>query len=119
MKTIKTIVDDENYAKLVKMRKDQGLPSISALFMKKTVGLTPALEAEQIVSRALKAAKVRPLNELFILRDLFPRDQWNKFDRSARLQAGRAFYARISAARDGIIPGPKTQANHQQYKRTS
>jgi hypothetical protein len=115
MPTIKTAVTQATYDALVGMRKKEGLPSVSALFLKKTVGLTDEMEADEIVRRALTAAKARKTGESFRLRDLFPNRRWEKFSKGARLRAGRAFHARTATATDGIRIGAKSASNHQLY----
>ena len=115
MPTVKTTIDPVTYRKLVAMRKKEGLPSVSALFLKRSVGLTPEMEADEIVRRALSAAKARTKGSAFRLRDLFLPDQWESFTKGARLRAGRAFNAKIGAATDGIRIGKKSASNHQLY----
>lgn len=115
MPTVRVTVDPAIYKQLVAMRKKEGVPSVSALFLKKTVGLTEEMEAGEIVARALKQAKLREAGDIFRLRDLFPAAQWEDFSKGARLRAGRAFNAKVATARDGIRIGKKTGANHQLY----
>jgi hypothetical protein len=115
MPVIKTAVDKATYDKLVGLRRKEGVPSVSALFLKKTVGLGDEAEAGEIVRRAMAKAKRKPKGETFRLRDLFPAADWDDFSHGARLRAGRAFNAKVAAARDGIRIGGKSASNHQLY----
>ncbi len=115
MPMIKTIVDEGTYKRLVRDRKAAGLPSVSALFLKKCGVLDEETEAAEIVRSALKTAKRKSSGCQFRLRDLFPRERWESFSRGARLRAGRMFNAEMAAAVDGIRIGPKTASNHQTY----
>jgi len=117
MPTIKTTIAKPDYDKLVAMRKREGLPSVSALFLKKTIGLTDDMAASEIVRRALAAAQAKARGTTFRLRDLFPATTWERFPKGARLRAGRAFNARVSTATDGIRIGKKSASNHQMYSR--
>ena len=115
MPVIKTQVDPRTYTKLVAMRKRAGVPSVSALFLKETVGLTDEMEANEIVKQAMSAADRRVTGDTFRLRDLFVDHRWNGFSKGARLRAGRAFFAKVAVARDGIRIGKKSASNHQLY----
>jgi hypothetical protein len=116
MKTIKTVVDDETYAELAKKRRLEGLPSISALLLKKAGALTDADEAREIVTAAFKRANGKRSGYEFRLRDLFPDSEWVKFSKGARLRAGRLFYERVAEATHGIRTLSKTSSNHQRYE---
>jgi hypothetical protein len=116
MKTIKTLIDDDAYAELARKRRAEGLPSVSALFLKKCGVLTDDDEAREIVRTALRKAKAKRSGYEFRLRELFPDSQWEKFGKGARLRAGRLFYARIAEATHGIRTLPKTSSNHQRYQ---
>lgn len=117
MPTVRTTLDAATYKRLVAMRKREGVPSVSALFLKKTVGLSEQMEADEIVRQALNAAKAREKGEQFRLRDLFLEARWERFSKGARLRAGRAFNAKVGMAVDGIRIGKKTASNHQLYVR--
>ena len=95
MPTVKTKLDDESYATLVRERKRLGLPSVSALFLAKFGLLTDEMEASEIVRRAVMLAKKKPRGTEFRLRDLFNQPQWDKFSKGARLRAGKMFFDRI------------------------
>lgn len=115
---IKTLVDEETYARLVKKRRLAGLVSISALFLKQCG--EPALEneADAIVRRAISRASNLNLGEEFTLPKLFRPAEWQKFDKKARLRSGRMFKAKVVAERRGIRPQRLSSANHQVYVRT-
>ncbi|MGO7266108.1 DUF1413 domain-containing protein [Rhizobium johnstonii] len=115
MKTVKTIMDDQTYAYLVKERKKAGVPSVSALFLLKCDVLTDAKEAGEIVRRALRIAKGKPVGYEFRLRDLFTSESWNAFSKGARLRAGKMFHEEIAAAVDGLRVSRKSSSNHQYY----
>lgn len=115
MPVIKTTVDEETYAELVRKRKRAGLPSVSALFLKSSGVLTDQHEANEIVTRALKLAKKQESGFEFRLRDLFDDDQWERFSKGARIRAGRMFYDKISAATHGIRAEGKGWSGHQLY----
>jgi hypothetical protein len=117
MVTIKTQVDDNTYRQLVADRKAAGLPSVSALLLKNSNALDEAGEAREIVRKAkYRAGRLRP-DDKFRLKDLFKPNQWEGFSKGARLRAGRLFYEMVSAAKDGILPGPKSGSGHQTYLR--
>lgn len=116
MKTIKTAVDDTVYAKLARKRRSEGLPSISALFLKECGVLSDRSEAREIVEKALIRARKKPSGYEFRLRDLFPSTQWDRFSKGARLSAGRRFFDRVAEATHGIRTLPKTSSNHQRYR---
>lgn len=115
MPIIKTDVDDETYALLVKMRQKAGLPSVSALFLKQCNVLTDGSEASEIVRRALRTAKGKNKGFEFRLRDLFKTADWERFSKGARLRAGRLFFEEIAAATHGIRAVRKTSSNQQIY----
>ena len=117
MPVVKTLVDDETYASLVRKRKKAGLPSVSALFLKKCDELTDHHAASEIVRRATKLAAKRPAGESFKLQHLFPDGQWERFSKGARLRAGRMFKAEVDAATSGIRSDRKSSSNHQFYVR--
>jgi hypothetical protein len=112
---IKTTVDDDTYASLVRKRKKAGVPSVSALFLKQCGELTETKEASEIVKRALRIAKGKEGGYEFRLRDLFPARQWGKWTKGARLRAGRMFNAEIGTAIHGIRTNHKSASNHQCY----
>jgi Domain of unknown function (DUF1413) len=116
MPIIKTVVDEETYAKLVRLRRSEGLPSVSALFLKKAGVFTEEKEASEIVRAAFAQVNRRSKGYEFRLRDLFPRDRWEAFSKAGRLRAGRIFHAEASTARRGVLIGGKTASNHQLYK---
>jgi hypothetical protein len=115
MPTIRTSVDSDTYAKLVKARKEAGVPSVSAYFLRKCGVLDDSMEAEEIVRRAKARAINKPSQFRFRLRDLFPPNEWESFSKGARLRAGRLFFDEMSAARDGIRPERKSSSGHQFY----
>jgi hypothetical protein len=115
MPTIKTKVDAATYEYLVRQRKAEGLPSVSALFLKKCNALDDRMEASEIVRRAHRRAKRRIGSSPYRLRDLFSPNEWEGFSKGARLRAGRMFYDKISSAVDGIRPAQKSPSNHQFY----
>jgi Domain of unknown function (DUF1413) len=115
MPMIKTTVDDDTYAFLVRKRKQAGVPSVSALFLKRCGVLTDAKEASEIVKRGLRIAKGRESGYEFCLRDLFPPSQWTAWTKGARLRAGRMFHEEVGAAIHGIRTSRKSASNHQYY----
>jgi len=115
MPLIKTRVDSAAYAKLVRERQAEGLPSVSALFLKRSGVLTDEGIASEIVRRAMTKAKAKSSGYEFKLSDLFPVRQWKEFPKGARLRAGRMFHGKVAAARDGIRPTGKSGSNHQLY----
>jgi hypothetical protein len=115
MPLIKTTVDDHTYARLARMRLAEGVPSISALFLRKCGVATDDGIASDIAQDALVRAKKLPNKYTFKLSDLFSDAEWEGFPKGARLRAGRAFFERIAAARDGIRPSHKSSSNHQFY----
>jgi hypothetical protein len=115
MPTVKTIIDDEMYARLVAKRKAANLPSVSALFLEKCGELSDDIEAREIVKIALAAAKKKQKGTRFRLRDLFPKDRWEGFTKGARLRAGRLFHEKVATAMLGIRIDIKSGANHQFY----
>src|SRR3712207_682094 len=102
MKIIKTMVDDDVYAKLASDRRAAGLPSVSALFLKKCGVLSDRDEAREIVKVAFQRTLKKKSGYQFRLRELFPDSQWEKFNKGARLRAGRLFYERVAEATHGI-----------------
>ncbi|SDA25337.1 DUF1413 domain-containing protein [Sphingomonas sp. NFR15] len=117
MKMIKTIVDEQTYASLASKRKAEGLPSISALFLKKCGVLDDEREAGEIKRRALRLALKKPAGVPFRLQELFPPARWDAFSKGARLRAGKMFKAEVDAAVDGIRAIHKSSSNHQYYVR--
>lgn len=118
MPTIKTLVDKETYARLVKKRRTAGLVSISALFLKQCGELPYEVEAYTIVRRALSRANNREIGAEFTLPQLFRPAEWQRFDKTARLRSGRIFKAKVVAEQLGIRPQRLSSANHQVYLRT-
>ena len=118
MPLIKTVVDDDTYESLTRKRKTEGMPSISALFLKRCDELTDEKEAEEIVRQALRQAAKREPEERFKLQDLFPPKRWEAFKKGARLRAGRMFKAEVDAARHGLRAVAKSSSNHQYYVRS-
>jgi hypothetical protein len=114
MPVIKTIIDQRTYDRLVHLRKQEGMPSVSALFLNRCDLLTDAGQASEIVRRAVKLAKAKPRGTEFRLCDLFA-SHWEEFGKGARLRAGKLFYGKIAAAKDGIRPSRKSASNHQMY----
>jgi hypothetical protein len=115
MPVIKTRLDVETYAKLVLQRKAAGLPSVSALFLQKCGVLTDGKQAGEIVRRSLRNAKGKDSGFEFRLRDLFPKKDWERFSKGARLRAGRLFYEQVSTAVHGIRAVRKSPSNQQIY----
>lgn len=115
MPLIKTVIDDATYATLVSLRKREGVPSVSALFLKRCNILTDDKEAGEITKRALKIAKGKDSGFEFRLRDLFPRTQWEKWSKGARLRAGRMFFDDVATAVHGVRALRKSSSNHQYY----
>lgn len=115
MPIIKTMLDDEAYASLARMRKREGVPSISALFLKRCGILTDDKEASEIMRRALRIARGKPSGFEFRLRDLFPTAQWERWSKGARLRAGRMFFEEIATAIHGIRHARKSSSNHHFY----
>jgi hypothetical protein len=115
MPMVKTMLDDEAYASLVIMRKREGVPSVSALFLKRCGMLTDDKQAGEIVKRALKIAKGKQSGFEFRLRDLFPAAQWELWSKGSRLRAGRMFFEEIATAVHGIRQARKSSSNHQYY----
>jgi hypothetical protein len=119
MKTIKTKVNDETYSQLVSKRRSEGLPSVSALFLKMCGVLTDDDEAREIVKKARKKISKKAIGAEFTLRELFGDEQWEGFSKGARLRAGRLFYEYAAEATHGISVLDKTSSNHQRYKKSS
>lgn len=115
MPTIRTSVDDATYKQLVRTRKAEGLPSVSALFLERCGVLDDSLEAAEIVKQAKIAAMKKPDGSTFRLRDLFTRGRWDQFSKGARLRAGRLFSEEMAAALDGIRFAHRSASNHQYY----
>jgi len=115
MPIVKTKLDDAAYKRLVTKRKELGLPSVSALFLKKCGELTEDFEANEIVRRALLIARRKPSGTKFLLRDLFNNEDWNKFSKGSRLRAGKMFFDKVSSAVHGIRAEKKSSGNHQIY----
>jgi hypothetical protein len=115
MPTVKTKLDEASYARLVTLRRREGLPSVSALFLYKCGVLTDQMEAGEIVRRALRMAKQKPSGTRFRLRDLFVTRDWEAFSKGARLRAGKMFYDEIGSAVHGVRAERKSSANHQLY----
>jgi hypothetical protein len=116
MPTIKTRVDDATYATLVAKRRAAGLPSVSALFLRRCGELTDQVEASEIARRALRLAKQKATGTEFRLRDLFPPQQWENFSKGARLRAGKMFFEKVGAAVDGVRAKRRSSTNHQFYE---
>lgn len=115
MPVIKTAIDEDTYEFLMRERKKEGVPSISALFLKRCDVLTDAKEASEIVKRGLRIAKKKESGYEFRLRDLFPPRQWVTWTKGARLRAGRIFHEEVGAAIHGIRAIRKSASNHQYY----
>jgi hypothetical protein len=117
MPTIKINVDQVTYGKLVEKTKQEGLVSVSALFLKSLGMPTDNAESDEIMRRALTRAKAKGSGQTFRVRDLFPAARWKQFSTGARLRAGRLFYAKVAAGGESseIDVGPKTASNHQTY----
>jgi hypothetical protein len=115
MPVVRTVLDDKAYASLVKLRRREGVPSVSALFLKRCGILTDDKEAGEIVRRALKIAKRKGSGFEFRLRDLFPSAQWEQWSKGSRLRAGRMFFEEIATAVHGIRSARKSSSNHQYY----
>jgi Domain of unknown function (DUF1413) len=118
MPTIKTKIDNISYNKLVLMRKKEGLPSVSALFLEKCGVLTEETEAAEIFRRAVNKSNTKPSGAIFKLRDLFGREEWERFSKGARLRAGKRFHSQMSLATGGIRIGGKSSSGHQLYTKT-
>jgi hypothetical protein len=115
MPVIKTMVNEEIYAELVRRRKHLGLPSVSALFLKSCDLLSEDQEATEIVRSAFKNLRKKTSGYEFRLRDLFPSDRWNSFSKGARLRAGRMFQEQVAEATHGVRATHKSASNHQFY----
>ncbi len=115
MAIVKTAMSEEDYAALVKMRVDAGMPSISALFLDRCGLLNGDAEAREIVRQAFARAKKKPSGSEFRLRDLFNGAVWEQFSKGARTRAGKLFHAKVGRAVDGIRVGRKSGAGHQFY----
>ncbi|HEX5753614.1 MAG TPA: DUF1413 domain-containing protein [Archangium sp.] len=117
MKTIKTEVDVETYSELVRMRRSEGLPSVSALFLKMCGVLTDDTEAREIVEKARRKITRLEAGTQFRLRELFGDERWEGFSKGARLRAGRLFHEYAEEASHGILLLGKTSANHRRYEK--
>lgn len=115
MPIVKVSVDQQTYNQLVRLRKKEGLPSVSALFLKKAGVLTEEREASEIVTAAFKTLKRKESGFEFSLRDLFPSSRWRSFSKVGRLRAGKLFNAEVGTLRHGVKVGGKTASNHQLY----
>lgn len=113
MKTIKVSVDDATYQRLVRARREAGLPSTAAYLLQRAEELTEDVEAQEIVTQAIPRAAAQ--TEPFTLKSLFNPTLWGAFSKGARLRAGRMFFTRVSVAQDGIAIGGKTSSGHQLY----
>lgn len=118
MPTVRTTIDEATYRKLVADRKAAGLPSVSALFLSNCGVLDDNMAAYEIVRKAKMRAAKKADNERFRLRDLFQKDEWNKYKKGARLRAGRLFFDEMAAAVDGVRPEKKSSSGHQYYIKT-
>ncbi len=119
MPTVKTTIDDDKYAKLVRMRKMAGVPSVSALFLQKVGMLDEKEEASDITRLALRSAKRKPAKSEYLLRDLFLKQRWEQFSKGARLRAGKMFNAEVASAVHGIRATRKAASGHQYYRTTT
>ena len=119
MPTVKTKIDDDNYAVLVRMRKKAGVPSVSALFLQKCGLLTDEAEASEITRLALRTAKRKDSKQEYRLRDLFLKTRWDQFSKGARLRAGKMFHDEVASAVHGIRATGKSSTGHQFYQTTT
>ena len=115
MPTIKTAVDAATYAELVALRKAEGLPSVSALFLRRCGVLTDQKGADEIVKKALSLAAKRSGKPQYKLKELFPKPLWESFSKSSRIIAGKIFNTKINATDMGIVALAKSSSNHQLY----
>ena len=118
MKTVKVRLEDDDYAKLVHLRKREGLPTVAALFLDRCGVLDDQQTAAEIVRRALQRAKDRSDGDTYLLSELFKKREWTKFSKGARLRAGKTFNEVVSQATDGIRAANKTSSGHQVYATT-
>ncbi len=116
MKTIKTTVDDATYGKLVAIRKEEGLPSVSALFLRKCNALSPQTEAVEITKKAVQLALKQPKTVRYRIKDLFPALAWEGYSKSARIGAGRLFNSKVNAPNSGLAEVGISGSNHMFYK---
>jgi predicted CopG family antitoxin len=117
-KVIKTTVDEEAYKELVEMRKKEGVPSVSALFLKLSGQLSSDKMVREVVRTALSKAKKTQKGKEYRLCDLFEDATWKKYTPGVRTKAGAAFKAEVDTAVHGIRPTRKSSANHQYYETT-
>lgn len=115
MRTVKVRLEDDNYAKLVQLRRRKGLPTVAALFLERCGILDDQQTAAEIVRRARQRAKDRPDGDAYLLSDLFKKREWTKFPKGARLRAGKMFNEVVCLATDGIRAAHKTSSGHQVY----
>jgi hypothetical protein len=76
---------------------------------------TDPIDADAIVRMGVAVAGDDPPIGEFKLRSLFPKAQWESFDRGQRQQAGKLFKHIMSAREGARLNGPNT-ANHQRYE---
>lgn len=76
---------------------------------------TEPIDADAIARLGMSLAGDKPPLGEFKLRSLFPKSQWESFDRGQRQQAGKLFKERMSSRDGARLNGPNT-ANHQRYE---
>jgi hypothetical protein len=119
MKTVRLTMSDEVFDRLKREAKQKGYPGISSYALSALNGLTTDAEAVDIVKQARNKAMNWPhINKPFKLRNLFTKDLWEEFPKSARITAGRMFFDAVNEGIPGVADGGKNSANHQTYIRT-
>lgn len=76
---------------------------------------TNPVDADAIARMGVALAGDEPPIGEFKLKSLFPKSQWDSFDRGQRQQAGKLFKKRMSSSEGVRLNGPNT-ANHQRYE---
>lgn len=112
-------MSNDTYDRLKVEAREKGYPGIAAYLLSKVDGLTTDAEAHDIVKRAKLYAEQKDVNcDPFTLKGLFPKEIWNAYSKSARIAAGRMFFAEVEVGFiEGVKEAEKTGSNHQTYTR--
>jgi len=109
-------MDDDVFSKLNRKAKKAGLHSIALLLLHKSgISVSDSATAVNLVRRAQKNAKKRPLDQPFQVKNLL--STWEGLSKGVRLRVGKLF---LEDARNGnhkLKLVGKNSANHQLYMR--